>query len=174
MNKQELFLDIDDVLFDTENHLRRKLGGEWSSYNGLLYEAYKDMSFDELAIILGVFSNYKRIPFIKGARRGLEKLREKYNVILCSSFCFDVERKAKVEVAEILGLPLILCGGESWYKDGIDMSSGIIVDDNTRIVNLSNASKKVHYYKYGNMVEVLDKSKGVTVFDWSELLNMLL
>lgn len=171
MNKVDLYLDLDDTVFDTENFLRKKLGGSWLQYEGLLYEAYEEMDFSELVKVLSVFKDYRKIPLVNGAKEGLNILKDYYNIIFCSSYHLDPEKKSKQMIADLMGFDLILCGGDDWDKSHIDMSKGVFVDDNTRLLNKSNASKKVCFYKRFNMVE--EFKDGKIVFSWAELLEEL-
>lgn len=168
--KRKLFLDLDDTFFDTENYLRKVLGGKWLYHEGLIYEAYENMEFNELFKCLEAFMDYRRVPLKAGAREGLEEIKNIYDVIFCSSYHLEPEKKAKEDIAKVLGIPILLCGGDKWDKSHIDMSGGVFVDDNTRLLKLSNAKDKVCFYKKYNFKGKFD---GCIVFDWEELVGVL-
>lgn len=167
----KLFLDVDDTIFDTKGYIRELLGGEWLTDSRIIYSCYEDMTFRELNKVITVFSNYNKVPFKIGAYDGLNILKSKYDVVLCSSYKYSCEYKAKEAIAKRLNTPIILCGGKNWDKSHIDMSDSVFVDNNTRILNLSNASRKVCFYQQGNLVE--EFRDGDIVFNWSELLDKL-
>ena len=168
----KLYLDVDDTLLDTEGYIKSVLGGKWLREDRLIYSCYSQMQPEEMSKVITAFSDYTKIPFKSGAKEGLEALKKNFDVVLCSSYVHNCEYEAKKVLAEKLGLPIILCGGANWDKSHINMSGSVFVDNNTRLLNLSNADKKVCFYQRGNMVQ--EFTDGAIVFDWFELMDELL
>lgn len=168
MGKRKLYLDIDDTVLDTENFIRMVLGGRWLDHKGLVYGEYRNMSSDELLKVYRVFNDYSSIPFIVGAEDGLRILATEYDIVFCSSYYTDVEKRSKEEWANSLGIPIILCKG--FTKSNINMDEAVLVDNDTRNLNDSNASKKVClYHKYS--FDEFDG--GDVVFNWFDLVDRL-
>lgn len=168
MEKRRVYLDVDDVVVDTENHLRKVLGGKWLNYKGLVYGSYSSMTEEEMHKVASVFGDYTKIPFIEGAIEGMEILRRGYDVILCSSYSREDEKVSKKVWAEQLGLPLILCKG--FTKGNINMSGAVMIDDNTKNLDRTNAEIKICFYKKYNF---FSEKSGVTVFNWNSLVTLL-
>ena len=72
MVKKILYLDIDDVIKDTDNVWREALNCK--NYNGCIYE--KGLSESDRLVIREIMSDYSRIPFIDGALEGISLLKE--------------------------------------------------------------------------------------------------
>lgn len=170
--KTKLFLDLDDTVFDTENYIKSKLGGKWVNYDGLIYTATENMSYKEKCIVKYMLTNYEDTPMMYRAKESIEILKEKFDIILCTSCSYENEKYAKYKIANKLGLPIILCSGDNWDKSKVDMSNGVFVENNTRILNKSNASRKICFYQRNNYVEEL--VYGDVVYNWYELLNILI
>lgn len=175
MSKKVIYLDIDDTLKDTELYLRRVLG--------IYKKDFKKYGLDEDGGVYGLqnskryqpifdkaLSDYTKIPYVVGALDGLNILRTKYDVILCSSCHSNAEVVGKKLLAEELGMPILLCTGDKWKKSSINMSGAILVDDSISQLEWSNAERKICMYKEGFWKE----NPYETAFSWGDLLDMLM
>lgn len=173
MVKKILYLDIDDVIKDTDNVWREALNCK--NYNGCIYE--KGLSESDRLVIREIMSDYSRIPFIDGALEGISLLKEHYEIVLCSSYLNDYEYEAKVVLAEILGLNLIGCGPEDKpYKSGVNMQGAIFVDDSISNLVHSKADVKVLFICEGTLHSVYNFNEGYNnakVHNWGELIKFL-
>lgn len=167
--KKRLYLDLDDVVYNTENYIRKVLGGEWLFYDNLLYCEYDNMSYHEINSVASIFTNYNSIPLIDGASEGIEKLKSRYSIIFCSTSQSVFERIAKERIAKLWGLPIIICG-ES--KSHIDMEGCIFVDNRGDHLDSSNAETKVLFYKEYCSTSSLKDTK--VVYKWEELVDYLI
>lgn len=166
MGKVKLFLDIDDVIFDTESYISsvlRKSGIVTDSSYLYLFDNDRGMLNDFL-------SDYSKIPMITGSYDGIKMLKTEYDVCLLSYITFVNEYYEKVKVAKKLGLELFACTGEDYLKSSVDTSNGIRIDDRVDILNANNSKRSICFYKKCHF----DEFGGEIVFDWYELLDRLL
>jgi len=167
--KRKLYLDIDDTVLDTENYVKKVLGGKWSNLDSSIYLEYGNMSEYELDKIKDVFSNYYEIPYISGAEEGISELQEEFDVVFCSTYWNDYEKRSKQIWADLLGIRAILC--EGYTKGNVDMSDAVFVDDGTRNLNSSNAAMKVCFFQKNNSLEI--RGGTYVVYNWEGLLDIL-
>lgn len=174
MSKQKLFLDIDDTLVDTESYLRLRLRYILGSDVVSKYDSiYNLMTDDEVAkeICRKELSDYRNIPFLPFAEECIGVLKNDYNIILCSNYTFEEERCAKLLLAERLGVSSSLIRyAPNMGKSSVDMSDGILVDNDTRVLASSNAKRKVRVRGYG----LKDIWGGEEVEDCFELMAVLM
>lgn len=170
MYKRVLYLDIDDVVKDTNRTWREALG--YQDYSCCIYE--KELSRDDKCIVMKVMSDYSKIPFVEGAECGISELSKKYSIVLCSNYYSAEEFREKKKLADSLGLGFIGCGpNDRKFKSGVNMSGAVFVDDSIRNLVHSNASLKILF-----ICEDTVKSEysydGLRVEDWESLIKLLM
>lgn len=174
MCKQKLFLDIDDTLVDTESYLRLRLRYILgSNVVGKYDNIYNLMLDDEVAngICRKELSDYRNIPFLPFAEECISVLKSDYDIILCSNYTFDEERCAKLLLADRLGVSSSLIRyTPNMGKAEVNMSDGILVDNDVRILANSNAKRKIRVRGYG----LKDIWGGEEVEDCFELMAVLM
>lgn len=163
-----IYLDLDDVVFDTENHIRRLVDQKWSDNGRLMYCEYSNFSASERRIVASMFADYSTIPLIDGAIDGINTLLTKYNIKFCTSVQSRLEAIAKEELAKEWGISIIICGA---VKSHLDMRGSIFVDNRGDHLDDSNADIKVLFHKeYCSKSETADK----VVYNWEELVDYLM
>lgn len=176
MSKKTIFMDLDDTILDTEGYIRKVLGKRnpfWMAYrDSTIYEVVDKFTPQEVYDYLSIMTDYSRIPYMYGARKGLDLLKNKYNIVIVTS-CSPIqgEEVAKIKWGQENGYQVIICKGDNWRKDKIDMRGGVFVDNNTRNIKISSASLKIAYYQKWSTEE---DYKGIVVRSWNQLLKELL
>lgn len=174
MARKTLFLDIDDTLKDTERYIRRLM-----FCNGIktpsIGTVYRWINTDKDLFILEVMSNYNVIPYRLGARDGINLLSTEYNIVLCSGYYYEEERRSKESFANSIGKELILCDmNKGFTKSSVDMSGGILVDDNSEILLTSNADVKFEMYNKYVFELTAERDERTTLVDWFSLVEILM
>ena len=170
---KKLFLDLDDTYKDTERYLRSVLKANSLAIpkQGTVYRFHLDIMYKDIFEM--VFSDYSVIPNKEGAEENLRILETEYEIIFCSSYTTDSEKCAKQSYADGLGKEIILCGGSQWDKSHVNMLGESFIDDNARILALSNATKKIQMYNPYSCVGLRDYSGDPLVLDWFSALDHL-
>lgn len=174
MSKQKLFLDIDDTLVDTESYLRLRLRYILGSDVVSKYDSiYNLMVNDKIAneICRKELSDYRNIPFLPFAEECISVLKNDYSIILYSNYTFEEERSAKLLLADRLGVSSSLTQYDTGMgKSRVDISDGILVDNDTKVLVNSNAKRKIRVRGYG----LKDIWCGEEVEDCFELMAVLM
>lgn len=143
---KKVYLDIDDTLYDTYSYLGSlvmlSLGSSYISGKNIYELMVNDENVKNLC--MHVLSDYSKIPTRAYASDLVKLLKGKYEVVLCSMYVFECERIAKEKLASKLGVECILVPyDKNTGKSAIDMSDGIFVDDSIKLLNTSNAQRKI-------------------------------
>ena len=107
------------------------------------------------------------------AKEVLDRLKEKYEIIIVSMgtqpnlFGKEIWIKDNLPFAKFIGINM------EKYKDksSIDMSGGILIDDEQRYLKSSNAKEKICF---GENYEWNEDWKGKRCFNWIELERYLM
>lgn len=169
---KRLFVDLDDTFLDTERYLRKilksnglkvpKYDTAYTLYGNEEYKQYFDM----------VFSNYLIIPKKLGVKENIKLLETEYDVVFCSYCTTQSEKEAKKKWADSIGKEIILCEGDDFNKSSVDMSGGIIIDDNIEVLSASNADKKLQMYNEYTYERTAKNSH--LVIDWFDVADQLM
>lgn len=169
---RKLFVDLDDTFVDTERYLRRILESNglkvpkyetvYTLYGEEAYKPYFDM----------VFNNYFVIPKKQGVNENIKLLETEYNIVFCSYCTTKNEKIAKKRFAESLNKEIILCEGEDFDKSNVDMSGGILIDDNLDVLASSNADKKLQMYNEFTYRQGINGCP--LVIDWFDVVDQLM
>lgn len=151
-NKEgKIFLDLDDTLMDTENFIRSLLKSEFYDLSKCPC-VYSLRSTDEFSdIIEDIFNNYDLIPMCEGSKKFLDCMKDDYEIIFCSGYFTENERKSKKSFADKIGKDIILVDARVCFdKSCVDMSDGIVIDDLPEVLAASKA--KIRLLKYNKYV----------------------
>lgn len=170
---KKLFVDLDDTFVDTERYLRKiceSNGLKVPKYDTIYtlygedneYKPYFDM----------VFNNYFVIPKKQGVIENISLLETEYEIIFCTYCTTKGEKEAKKKFANSLGKEIILCEGDNYTKSNIDMSEGILIDDNPEVLEASNAGKKIQMYNEFTYTQTLSNCS--LVVDWFDIVDQLM
>ena len=173
--KITLYLDLDDTVKDTERYIRKVLSsnGVCVSDSGSVYRFIKDDSVIG-SMVCECLKDWGAIPLIDGVYPILKLLQTEYNVVFCSAYVFEEEARAKKTFANSLSCEIILCGEDNKYKDKIDMSGAIFVDDRSDILIRSKADKKYEIFNPYIFDKYDDRDDRTLVVDWYSLADILL
>ena len=170
---KKLFVDLDDTYKDTERYLRQviRANGLAIPQYGTVYSMYLDIMYRDIFEV--VFSDYSVIPNKEGVDENLKILETEYEIIFCSSYTTDIEKRAKQSYSDNLGKEIILCGGTQWDKSYVNMSGASFIDDDAGILCLSNAKKKIQMYNPYKRGDLKDYRGDTLVLNWFEALDKL-
>ena len=116
---------------------------------------------------------FEEVIFMDNAKELLDRLKEKYEIIIVSMgtqpnlFGKEIWIKDNLPFAKFIGINM------EKYKDksSIDMSGGILIDDEQRYLESSNAKEKICF---GEKYEWNEEWKGKRCFNWTELERYLM
>lgn len=173
--KVKLFLDLDDTVKDTERYIRRVLAsnGIDSCGAGSIYN-YINSGTVEDSLIRECLYDWNVIPFKDCALNGIKLLQTEYDVIFCTAYTFNKEAQMKKALAKSLGCEIILCDDGNRYKDKVDMSGGIFVDDRADILIRSNADIKFELYSPYYFDGYAERDDRTLIVDWYSLVDILM
>lgn len=136
---KKLYLDLDDVVFDTRGTVR-EVRSYLNNHSEELDLELRDL--DDAAWVY-LSSNYDRVRVMPNFYDVLDLLRDSYSITFVSMYISEEEYAYKQFFARSLDLPIILLDVKK-YKDksSVDMSGGIFIDDNPSYLESSNASEK--------------------------------
>ena len=138
----KLYLDLDDTVFNTTEYLEEILSWD-KNQTGSVYDRF--VVSGDFVSMSGML-NYYEIP-LKIKKSEIDLLKEKHKVVICSEYCTEGEFLLKKKVCkDILGVDDIIgvYRLES-RKYTLDLSDGILIDDNIEILHKCNAFKKFWY-----------------------------
>ena len=135
ISKMNLYLDLDDVVFDTTEYARKL----FKEYGGGKY----DYTLED-SVWWEILDNYSRVPIMYGAVDFIITLKEYFNITFVSSYITENERTFKEGFAEGLGIPIILLDLRLHTdKSCVNMIGGIFVDDSLENLKTSSAKFKI-------------------------------
>ena len=143
ISKMNLYLDLDDVVFDTTRYAKR-LYKEYS--RGIDENKYAIELEDSLEDIvwLEIFGDYSRVPIMFGAVDFILTLKEYFNITFVSNYITENEKTFKEGFAEGLDIPITLLDLRyHTNKSSVDMFEGIFVDDSLENLKTSSARHKI-------------------------------
>lgn len=144
-SKQTILLDLDDTFVDTEKYIRRVLKDELLEVK--FPSVYPLRFMDGYAEIMEeIFQNYEVIPKTDGAEDCLNILKDEYEVVFCSCYVTEGEKKAKKSFADSYETEILLVGNGDYSKSSIDKTNCILVDDSLEVLSASNAAKNIQVF----------------------------
>ncbi len=163
--KTKLYLDVDDVVFDTSGYLKFKLGLP------VIENIYAKLDYTDEKVI-DLLSRYDKMPLNQGFRGGVQELEDLYDLFFFSEFTFWDERVSKSDELHSLAprTRQILIDKRLSRKYNIDLSTVILVDSNPEVLKMSNARIKI-FFK--NKVYAHDAFTGLKASNWEGLLHIL-
>ena len=116
---------------------------------------------------------FAKVEFMDNAKEVLFRLKDKYEIVIVSMgiqpnlFGKEIWIKDNLPFAKFIGI------NTEKYKDksSIDMSGGILIDDEQRYLENSNAKEKICF---GEKYEWNEDWKGKRCFNWTELERYLM
>lgn len=116
---------------------------------------------------------FERLEFMDNAKEVLDRLKDKFEIVIVSMgvqpnlFGKEIWIKDNLPFAKFIGIDM------EKYKDksSIDMFGGILIDDEQRYLDSSNADMKICF---GDEYEWNKDWKGKRGFNWTELENYLM
>ena len=161
MDKVRLFLDVDDVVYDTTRYLQEITGCKEDVYD---YFQAEGRSLTGMSNLL----DYEKIPK-RVSDDEVRRLSETFDVVFCSEYFTKREIIQKRDMLyELFNLDTIGVNRAMSRKYFIPMNGSILVDDNIMIIDRSSASSKVCMYN-GNEEEI-NKFIGYTVKDFESII----
>ena len=137
-----LYLDLDDVVFDTTDYLEAELGWVKGSA-GTVYDSFVER--DDLGSMSDML-DYTKIP-LKMSVSQIELLNSIFSIVFCTEYCQEKEwvRKQFIvrklfDIDRIIGINRTIK-----RKYSLDLSDGILVDDNFGLLQKCNAKYKIWY-----------------------------
>lgn len=188
LKKRKLFLDFDNTIVNTTQAIVSLYNEDFQYYkdfNPVNWRTVDTYNFEECTLASKDYINtyfnqprfFYRLICMSNAALALNFLANKFDITIVS-LGFSPNLKGKVEwlynYYEIDDqLPFNFTGvNMKEYKDKshINMSGGILVDDNARMLETSNASTKICF---GEVHSWNDTWTGLRAKDWKELIAML-
>lgn len=174
--KDTIYLDLDDTVKDTERYIRRVLqtnGVDTSGYVGSIYPLVSTDTFAG-SLVCECLKEWDAIPFKSCALNGLKLLKTEYNIVFCSAYTFGKEAELKEAFAKKMRCDIILCGEENRFKDNVDMSDSIFIDDRSDILIRSNAKVKYEILNPYFFDIYAERDDRTLLVDWYYLVDILM
>ena len=171
-----IYIDLDDTVKDTEKYIRKVLSLNGVNEKEIVGTVYRLIDSGTLAgsLVEDCLNEWGVIPFKSCAYNAIKLLQTEYKIIFCSAYSFNREARAKKAFAKAMGCDILLCGKGFNYKDHIDMSDGIFIDDRSDILIRSNAVAKFELFNPYIFNVYDERDDKTTVIDWYSLVNILL
>ena len=167
-------MDLDDTVKDTERYIRRVMQSNGASVPKI-GTIYRWINTDRDLFIQEVLSNHEVIPYRLGARDGLNILSTEYQIVLCSGYSYEEEKRSKENFANSIGKEIILCDmGKSFSKKEVDMGGGILVDDDSEILLECNADVKFEMHNIYKFDFLAERDERTSIVDWFSLVDILM
>lgn len=163
------------MLYDEDFHLYNNYEKvHWTDIN--TYE-FKELKLINQSIVLDYFDDFRffqNLEYMDNAQEVIWKSKNKYNIVICS-----IGRKLNIKYkgiwiknhlpyCDFIGLKL-----EEDGKQSVDMSDGILIDDNMKMLESSNAKTKIIFgdeYSWN-----ADNPNGYhRCYNWTEVEKLLL
>lgn len=143
ISKMNLYLDLDDVVFDTTRYAKELYKEYARGIDENKYAINLEDSLEDI-VWLEIFDDYSRVPIMHGAVDFILTLKEYFNITFVSSYITENERTFKEGFSEGLGIPIILLDIRlHTNKSCVSMFEGIFVDDNLENLKTSSAKFKI-------------------------------
>lgn len=163
-DRLKLYLDFDDVVMDTTRYLMRMLGETnpnrfWGIYG------------NDPRVVTELSENYKKIPIKKNALNGLRIVEKFADITFVSEYYYPGEARDKRILSKgfCRHSDIILVNANESRKYKLDLSKGMLIDDNSKILCMSNAGMKILFYNPANYITRFD---GLRVEDWKGLIHL--
>ena len=195
LKKRKLFLDFDNTIVNTTQaivYLYNEDFQYYKDFNHVNWRTVDTYSFEECTLASKDYINtyfnqprfFRYLDFmsqkvqigLSDVQLYLNILKELFDVTIVS-LGYSPNLKGKIKWLENNNLDkehgFNFTGvnmKEYKFKSHIDMSGGILVDDNARMLETSNASTKICF---GEVHSWNDTWKGLRAKDWKELIYML-
>ncbi|MCE5220036.1 MAG: hypothetical protein LLF98_01910 [Clostridium sp.] len=185
--KQKLFLDFDSVIVDSVTAYTDTYNELYINKKGFIPadpELNKHWDFNEICPLeknpLNIFSHplfFKFVEFMPNAENVIQKLNNKYQIIICSLGCYiNIARKAKWikdNMPYIKDAILLTNQGIKMDKGIVNMNypGSIFIDDVKSNLDSSNAERKI---LFGSRFDWNSEWTGEWGRDWSEVGERLL
>lgn len=181
---KKLFIDFDGVISDTIHTICKLYNYDFSYYADYEYITPSDIkswSFKECTCATEEYIDtyfcqkrfFDNLVIMSGAIEAIDKLSNEYDITVVSMGMFpnlwlkDIWVTYHLPKCEFVG-----CRFDEYSdKSHIDMSDGIFIDDVSRNLATSNATRKICF---GDKYEWNKDWNGERVCNWKELLNKLL
>lgn len=168
-----LYIDLDDTVKETSRYLDKVIKsnklplGEKNKLYSIISEDF---------FVREVLCNWGVIPFCSGAINSLKLLETEYEIVFCSKYMFEDEARQKKEFANFMGKELYLFPTSSDLdKSSMDMSGGILIDDNLDVLLNSNADSLYEMYNDFKGIDILKpRPENCSVVTWYSLVDTLL
>lgn len=178
-----IYIDFDDTITKSVENVIRIVNqrfnknvkvqdiGEWD-----FSDVYPDIPLEDIVSVFGEEEFFRTLKFNDDVIPTLRKYTKYNNIIIVSKVDMSIiQRKFNwvknhlIDIGinvEFYGVPL----GKS--KSIIDMSDGIMIDDNANFLKETNAKYKI-LYKGNRKFDTKQKWDGYTVSNWKELNKLL-
>lgn len=182
-NKQKLFIDFDSTLVSSIEKIVELYNTDfkyYKEYKPIHWTEINTYDFKELTLInkdiaLDYFDDHRffiNLKFMDNAKEVLDKLKDKYDIIICSiGRPVNLHYKREwilnnLPYAEFIGVDL-----KFGNKEAVDMSGGILIDDLATNLTTSNADIKICY---GDIYDWNKDWNGIRKYNWYEVYYCLI
>ncbi|MDE7476624.1 MAG: hypothetical protein K2M91_01515 [Lachnospiraceae bacterium] len=184
MNKLKLYCDYDNTLVNSIKTIAYLYNEDYKYYPDYKYIHWTDINTYNFAEcncamtkdLVRYFTQprfFEKSEFMDNAKEVLNKLKDKYEIIIVSMglsqnlFGKEIWIKDNLPFAKFIGINM------EDYKDKshIDMSDGILIDDEKRYLDSSNANTKICF---GDVYEWNEQWSGKRCYNWFELKKYLM
>lgn len=184
MTKPRIYCDFDNTIVNSIKTICDLYDEDYRYYPNYKYIHWTDIhtwDFEECTCakskhIKRYFTQprfFEKLEFMDNAKEVLDRLKDKYKIVIVSIkiqpnlFGKEIWIKDNLSFAKFIGINM------EKYKDKscIDMSDGILIDDEQRYLDNSNANMKICF---GDLYEWNEEWKDKRCFNWTELENYLM
>ena len=185
MNKPILYVDLDNVVFDTIDVIKYMYDEDYRLYDGYVevpVEKIKNYSFSELTLLTEEKLNeyfcsgrvFDLVSGIVDSELSIALLNQLVNipVVFVSIGTPENIRGKELWVKnynKALGVNVEFIGVHGFDKSEIDMSGGILIDDELKNLNSSNADLKICFGNYDWNKEWT----GIRAENWSKVRQII-
>ena len=184
MNKSKLFCDLDNTILNSIKTICDMYNEDYRYYPNYHYIHWTDINtynFKECNCattkdLVRYFTQprfFEKAEFMDNAKEVLNRLKDKYEIIIVSMgvqpnlFGKEIWIKDNLPFAKFVGVDM------EEYKDKsyVDMSDGILIDDEKRYLDNSDANVKICF---GDIYEWNEKWTGKRCCNWFEVEKYLM
>lgn len=184
MDKQIIYSDFDNVIGNSIKRITELYNEDYKYYPNYHYIYWTDINtydFKECSCaktkdLTQYFKQprfFKGVEFMDNAKEVLSKLNDKYEIIIVSMgfqpnlFGKEIWIKDNLPFAKFIGVDM------EEYKDKsyVDMTDGILIDDEKRYLDSSNAKQKICF---GEEYEWNKQWTGKRCYNWYEVEKYLM
>lgn len=178
-----VFLDFDDTITDSIENVVRIANKRYNRNNNHedlerwdFFDMYPDIPRDEIMEIFGEQEFFDTLRIKPDALMVIYKLSKRNNFTVVSKVSEEALKRKAVWIRKNfndIGIPLEFKGVPLGKSKGIiDMTGGVIVDDNVKFLEETNAKYKI-YFNNGRKFDETQHWDGLTVHNWKELDTVL-